>query len=53
MSKLSTPRVAAMAIGIVTAGALGFYYLPGMISEDATGSRVVNAIYCSCITLTT
>jgi hypothetical protein len=53
MGKLSSERVATLAIGIVTAGALGFYHLPGMISEDAPGSRVVNSIYCSCITLTT
>jgi len=53
MGKLSNERVTMLALCIVAIGAAGFYHLPGMIVEDAQGSRLVNSIYCSCITLTT
>jgi hypothetical protein len=50
---ISSVRVVLLGIMLLTIGAIGFYNLPGMISTDAKGSRLVNAIYCSTITLTT
>lgn len=50
---LSTVRVLLLGVMLVATGALGFYNLPGMIKIDADGSRLVNSIYCSVMTLTT
>ena len=50
---LSSGRVVMLGIFLLTVGAMGFYYIPGMISTNAKGSKVVNSIYCSVITLTT
>ena len=50
---LSTVRVLLLGVMLVGTGALGFYNLPGMIKIDADGSRLVNSIYCSVMTLTT
>lgn len=50
---LSTVRVLLLGTFLLGVGAVGFYYLPGMIKDDADGSRFVNSIYCSAITLTT
>ena len=50
---MSTIRVVLLGGIILATGALGFYNLPGMIADDAEGSRLVNSIYCSAITLTT
>lgn len=51
--KLSSTRVILLGIGLVTAGAIGFHEIPGMIAENAEGSKLVNAFYCSVMTLTT
>lgn len=50
---VSPVRTTILGIVLLTVGALGFYYLPGMISDDADGSRIVNSFYCSTMTLTT
>jgi hypothetical protein len=50
---ISPLRVTMLGLILLTVGAFGFYYLPGMISEGASGSRIVNSFYCSAITLTT
>jgi hypothetical protein len=50
---ISSVRVVILGVMLLTIGAIGFYNLPGMISTDAKGSRLVNSIYCSTITLTT
>lgn len=50
---ISKARVALIGSMLVAMGTCGFYYLPGMLVEDAKGSRIVNSIYCSTITLTT
>ena len=50
---LSSVRVVMLGLLLLIIGAVGFYYLPGMISSNAKGSKVVNSIYCSAITLTT
>ena len=51
--RLSTPRVAAIGATILGIGTAGFYYLPGMLSENAKGDRWVNSFYCATATLTT
>jgi len=51
--KLSPDRVMMLGCGLVMMGMIGFYTLPGMIVEDAGGSKSVNAFYCSVMTLTT
>jgi hypothetical protein len=51
--KISSYRVILLGAALVGVGAIGFHAIPGMISDDATGSRWVNAVYCSVITLTT
>lgn len=50
---VSTERVGLLGASLVAVGMAGFYFLPGMISDDATGSKFINAFYCSVITLTT
>jgi hypothetical protein len=50
---LSVVRVVLLGLWLLGIGALGFYHLPGMIKDGAPGSRTVNAIYCSAITLAT
>lgn len=50
---LSSVRVVILGLLLLIIGAVGFYYLPGMIASNAKGSKVVNSIYCSVITLTT
>jgi hypothetical protein len=50
---VSSVRVVILGVLLLVIGALGFYYLPGMIAIDAKGSKVVNSVYCSVITLTT
>ncbi|CAB9510961.1 Ion channel [Seminavis robusta] len=51
--KVSTARVVALGVTLVCVGALGFHHIPGMIAEDAGGTKWVNAVYCSIMTLTT
>lgn len=49
----SEERLLAVAVTLLCIGTTGFYYLPGMLKEDAEGSRLVNAFYCTVMTLTT
>ena len=51
--QVSPSRVAALGALLLGIGASGFYHLPGMIKDDAGGSKIVNSIYCSVMTLTT
>ena len=51
--RVSPVRVAALGAVLLATGATGFYHLPGMIKDDAEGSRIVNSIYCTVMTLTT
>jgi hypothetical protein len=51
--RLSKLRVAILGASLVTVSAIGFYTIPGMIDEKATGSKLVNSIYCAVMTLTT
>lgn len=50
---ISSIRVVLLGILLLAIGAVGFYNLPGMIVTNAKGSKIVNSIYCSVITLTT
>lgn len=50
---ISSVRVVLLGILLLVIGAMGFYYLPGMVATNAKGSKLVNSIYCSVITLTT
>jgi hypothetical protein len=50
---LSPDRVMSLGAGIIGFGMLGFYSIPGLIKDDATGSRLVNSFYCAVTTLTT
>lgn len=52
-SRLSKLRVMLLGMALVAIAAIGFYAIPGMIDEKATGSRWVNSIYCAVMTLTT
>ena len=53
IGSLSAARAFAVATALVAVGTAGFIFIDGMIVEDAGGSRLVNAFYCSVITLTT
>lgn len=50
---LSPSRVAGVGSVLVVLGMIGFYTIPGLISPDAGGNPLVNAFYCSVMTLTT
>jgi hypothetical protein len=50
---VSAVRLFAMGGLLLAVGTTGFFYLPGMMKEDAKGSRVVNAFYCTVMSLTT
>ena len=51
--KLSPSRVLTLGTGLVVLGMIGFHEIDGLIVEDAGGSKLINAFYCSVITLTT
>jgi hypothetical protein len=51
--RLDPDRVIFLGVALILFGMTGFYLLPGMIAHDASGSKIVNAFYCSVITLTT
>lgn len=53
MAELSTFRLLAVASTLVVIGTIGFHNIEGMIADDAGGNHLVNAFYCSAITLTT
>jgi hypothetical protein len=50
---LSPDRVMLLGAGIIGFGMVGFYSIPGLIKEEAAGSRLVNSFYCAVMTLTT
>ena len=50
---VSTDRLVALGVTLLTVGTAGFYYLPGLIKDDAKGSRLVNAFYCTVMSLST
>ena len=52
-NKLSPDKVVILGCGLIGLGMFGFYCLEGMIVDDAGGSKLVNAFYCSVMTLTT
>lgn len=51
--EISPDRVAILGAMLVFGGMAGFWGIPGLIAQDASGSKVINAFYCSVITLTT
>jgi thiazole synthase ThiGH ThiG subunit len=51
--RLSSPRVILLGAAILLFCTVGFYALPGMIDENATGSHLVNSLCCAVMTLTT
>jgi hypothetical protein len=51
--RLSSSRIILLGTALVMVCTLGFYTLPGMIDEKATGSHLVNSFYCAVMTLTT
>lgn len=53
LDELVPLRVFLLGAALLTTGTMGFYLIPGMINEDASGLRIVNAFYCSAVTLTT
>ena len=51
--KLSPDKVVILGCLLLGIGMVGFYFLDGMITNDAGGSHLINAFYCSVMTLTT
>lgn len=51
--RLSSSRVMMLGAALVAVATVGFYFIPGMIDSKATGSHIVNSIYCAVMTLTT
>jgi hypothetical protein len=51
--KLAPERVLLLGLSLLTVGTVGFYKIPGLLSDQAPGSRWVNAFYCAAVTLTT
>ena len=47
MANFAGDRLVLMGTAMVAIGTAGFYYIPGMIAEDAEGSRLVNSLYVS------
>lgn len=52
-TRISPGRALFLGLTLLFVGSLGFYHIPGMISEEAKGRRPINALYCAVITLTT
>jgi hypothetical protein len=52
-ASISTTRVMLLGAALLALGTTMFYSIPGMIAQDAKGSHLVNAFYCSAITLAT
>jgi len=50
---LSSLRVVMLGTFLLLIAMIGFYFIPGMIVEEAGGSRLVNSFYCAVMTLTT
>jgi hypothetical protein len=52
-TSVSTERLVALSLSLIAVGTAAFYYLPGLMKDDAAGSRAVNAFYCTVISLAT
>lgn len=52
-AKVSSGRVLLLGALLLGFGAVGFHEIPGMISDEAGGTKWVNAVYCAVMTLTT
>ena len=52
-TEVSEYRLITLALLLLTVGTAGFYHIPGLLQEDASGSKIVNAFYCTVMTLTT
>jgi ABC-type spermidine/putrescine transport system permease subunit I len=52
---LSTGRVLLLGVALLAVGTLGFYSVPGLLegADRWSISRLVDAFYCSTMTLTT
>jgi hypothetical protein len=50
---VSRIRIILVGLFLVIVGTVGFYTIPGAIVPQATGSKLINAFYCSVMTLTT
>lgn len=50
---ISPIRVILLGATLLMIGTMGFYSIPGMISDEAEGTPIVNAFYCASITLMT
>lgn len=53
VERLSKLRIMVLGVALIAAATIGFYYIPGMIDKEATGSHLVNSFYCAVMTLTT
>lgn len=51
--KVSPGRMVFVGLCLVAVGMMGFYTIPGLMIPDASGSKLINAFYCSVMTLTT
>ena len=51
--KVSSLRVLALGVALLVLGTIGFFQIPGMISDEAEGTKWINAFYCAVMTLTT
>ena len=52
-TNISTSRLLAAVTTVIAIGTVGFNFIDGMIVEDAGGNHLIDAFYCSVITLTT
>lgn len=53
MPDFNAGRLVLLGGLLIAIGAIGFHEVPGMISPEAEGNHLVNAFYCSVVTLTT
>ena len=53
MAEIATSKLLVVAVALMGIGTLGFYYIDGMVVDNAEGDRLVNAFYCCVMTLTT
>mmetsp|Transcript_19800 Transcript_19800/g.45165 ORF Transcript_19800/g.45165 Transcript_19800/m.45165 type:complete len:232 (+) Transcript_19800:169-864(+) len=51
--KLSPTRVLFVGTALIVLGMIGFHTIPDLIAPDAGGNPIINAFYCSVMTLTT
>ena len=51
MAEFAGGRLFLLGSSLIAIGTAGFYYLPGMIEADAAGSRLINSIYVSDVSM--